>query len=51
MNLAYLNLNDFSFFSEAQEQLDMLIEQLKFEHRAESEHGDIENFIHKEGWI
>ena len=49
MNLAYLNSNDFSFFSDAQEQLDMLIEQLKSEHRAESEHGDIENFINKEG--
>ena len=49
MNLAYLNSNDFSFFSDAQEQLDLLIDQLKSEHRAESEHGDIENFINKEG--
>ncbi len=49
MTLAYLNSTDFSFFSDAQEQLDMLIEQLKSQHRAESEHGDIENFINKEG--
>ena len=49
MNIAYLNTTDLSFFSDAQEQLDMLIEQLKSKHRAESEHGDIENFINKEG--
>jgi hypothetical protein len=50
MNIAYLNSNDFSFFSGAQEQLDLLIEQLKSEDRAESEHGDIENFINKKGY-
>ena len=49
MKLAYLNSTDFSFFSDAQEQLDLLIEQLKSEHHTESEHGDIENFINKEG--
>ena len=49
MNIAYLNSNDFSFFSGAQEQLDQLIKQLQSEHHAESEHGDIEKFINKEG--
>lgn len=49
MNIAYLNSNDFSFFSGAQEQLDQLIKQLQSEHYTESEHGDIEKFINKEG--
>ncbi len=49
MNIAYLNTTDFSFFSDAQEQLERLIEQLKSEHRSESEHGEIESFINKEG--
>ena len=49
MTLAYLNSTDFSFFSDAQEQLDLLIEQLKSQYRVESEHGDVENFINKEG--
>ncbi|MBT7993683.1 MAG: ISKra4 family transposase [Bacteroidetes bacterium] len=49
MNIAYLNSNDFSFFSGAQEQLEQLIQQLQSEHYAKSEHGDIEKFINKEG--
>ncbi len=49
MNPAYLNSNDFSFFSDAQEHLDLLIAQLKSEQRAENEHGDIENLINKKG--
>lgn len=49
MNIAYLNSNDFSFFSGAQEQLDQLITQLQSEHHTESEHADIEKFINKEG--
>jgi len=49
MNIAYLNSNDFSFFSGAQEQLDQLIKQLQSEDYTESEHGDIEKFINKEG--
>ncbi len=49
MNIAYLNTNDFSFFSDAQEQLDQLIKQLQSEDHAESEHGDIEKFINQEG--
>ena len=49
MNIAYLNTSDFSFFSGAQEQLDQLIKHLQSEDHAESEHGDIEKFINKEG--
>jgi len=49
MNIAYLNSNDFSFFSRAQEQLEQLIQQLQSEHYAKSEHGDIEHFINKDG--
>ncbi|MEN8250584.1 MAG: hypothetical protein ABFS32_16750 [Bacteroidota bacterium] len=49
MNIAYLNSNDFSFFSGAQEQLDQLIKQLQSEEHAKSEHGDIEKFINNEG--
>ena len=49
MNIAYLNSNDFSFFSGAQEQLDQLIQQLQSEHYAKSGHGDIEHFINKDG--
>lgn len=47
MNIAYLNLNDFSFFSGAQKQPDQLIKQLQSEHHAETEHGDIEKYINK----
>jgi hypothetical protein len=49
MNIAYLDSNDFSFFSGAQEEFNLLIKQLKSEHKAESEHGDIESFINKKG--
>ena len=49
MNIAYLNSNDFSFFSGAQEQLEQLIQQLQSEHYAKSEHGDIEKVINKDG--
>lgn len=49
MNIAYLNSNDFSFFSGAQEQLDHLIRQLQSEEQANCEHGDIESFINKKG--
>ncbi len=49
MNTAYLNTNDFSFFSGAQEQLDELISQLQSEDYANNEHGDIEHYINKTG--
>ena len=49
MNIAYLNTNDFSFFSEAQEQLEQLIQKLQSEHYVKSEHGHIEKFINREG--
>ena len=49
MNIAYLNSSEFSFFSDAQEQLDQLISQLQSKHYADSEHGDIEKYINKDG--
>ncbi len=53
MNLAYLNTHEntheFSFFSAAQNQLEQLISQLQSEYYAESEHGDIEKYINKDG--
>lgn len=49
MNTAYLNTKEFSFFSDAQLQLDQLISQLQSEHYADSEHGDIEKYINKDG--
>ena len=49
MNTAYLNLNEFSFFSDAQEQLNQLISGLQSKHYADSEHGDIEQYINKDG--
>ncbi len=49
MNVAYFNSNEFSFFSEAQEQFGQLIEQLTSEDYKDNEHGKIENHIQKEG--
>ncbi len=49
MNIAYIDSNDFSFFSGAQKEFDLLIKQLKSDHSAESEHGKIESFINKKG--
>ena len=49
MNLAYINSPDFSFFSDAQDQLDQIISQLQSDHYAHSEHGDIEQHIKIEG--
>jgi len=49
MDIAYLNSNEFSFFSAAQEQFDLLINQLSSEDHENSEHGDIEKHIGQEG--
>lgn len=49
MSVAYLNSNEFSFFSEAREQFDQLIKQLSSEDYEDNEHGEIENHIEKEG--
>jgi len=49
MNTAYTNSPDFSFFSDAQEQLDQIITQLQSEPCAHSEHGEIEQTISKQG--
>ncbi|WP_198264594.1 hypothetical protein [sulfur-oxidizing endosymbiont of Gigantopelta aegis] len=49
MNIAYLNSNDYSFFFGAQDQLEQLIKQLQTDKHKNCEHGDIEDFINKEG--
>jgi len=49
MNTAYLNPSELSFFSDAQEQFDKLINQLSSETYASSEHGDVEKHINQAG--
>jgi hypothetical protein len=49
MQVAYINSPDFSFFSDANEQLNMIIHQLQSERYADSEHGKVEEYIKKEG--
>ena len=50
MNLAYLNTPDFSFFSDANKQLERMIDQLQSDNCRDNEHGDIEQYIQKEGF-
>jgi hypothetical protein len=49
MNVAYINSPDLSFFSDAKVQLEQIITQLESIHYASCEHGEIEQFIKKEG--
>jgi hypothetical protein len=49
MSVAYLNSPDLSFFSDAKEQLEQMITQLESAHYADCEHGEIEQYIRKEG--
>lgn len=49
MQAAYVNSPDFSFFSDAQVQLELIISQLQSEHCASQEHGEIEQYINKQG--
>jgi hypothetical protein len=49
MNLAYLNLPDISFFSDAKVELDQIISSLESAHYANSEQGKIEEYIRTEG--
>ncbi len=49
MNVAYINSPDLSFFSDAKEQLGQMITQLESAHYAHCEHGEIEQYIKKEG--
>jgi len=49
MNTAYTNSPDFSFFSDAQEQLDQIITKLQSKSSDNSEHGEIEQTINKQG--
>ena len=49
MNPAYIKSTEISFFSDAKDQLDILIEQLESEEYAHVEHGDVEKHIHNQG--
>ena len=49
MNVAYINSPDLSFFSDARVQLEQIITQLESIQYASCEHGEIEQFIKKEG--
>ena len=49
MNIAYLNSSEFSFFTNAREQLEQMITQLQSEQQANSEHGDVEQYINIQG--
>jgi hypothetical protein len=49
MSVAYINSSDFSFFSDAKEQLGQMITQLESARYANCEHGEIEQYIRKEG--
>jgi hypothetical protein len=50
MNTAYVNSPDFSFFSEAKLHLDHIISELQSSELADNAHGDIEQYINKEGF-
>jgi len=50
MNLAYLNTPDFSFFSDATKQLDHMIDHLQSDDCRDNGHGDVEQYIQKEGF-
>jgi hypothetical protein len=49
MNVAYIKPPELSFFSDAKVQLEQIITQLESIHYASCEHGEIEQFIKKEG--
>ncbi len=49
MNVAYLNTPGFSFFCDATKQINHMITHLQFAHCRDNEHGDIEQYIQKEG--
>jgi predicted phosphatase len=49
MNVAYIKPSDLLFFCDAKVQLEQIITQLESIHYASCEHGEIEQFIKKEG--
>ena len=49
MNLAYLNSPEFSFFTDAREQLEQIITELQSDQQVNSEHGDVEQYINIQG--
>jgi hypothetical protein len=50
MNAAYVNSLELSFFSDAKFQLDQIISGLQSPERTNLDHGDIEQYIYKEGF-
>lgn len=50
MNIAYLNTPDFSFFSDATKQIDLMVNHLQSDNCHDNAHGDIEQYIQKEGF-
>ncbi len=49
MDIAYLNSSEFSFFSDAQEHFNPIVNQLSSEDYENNEHGDIEKHINQAG--
>jgi len=49
MQTVYSNSPDFSFFSEANIQLDFIINHLSSSECSDSEHGEVEQFINQQG--
>ena len=49
MTTVYTNSIDFSFFSQAQEQLNQIVEQLTTEDYLQQDHGYVEDYIDKDG--
>ncbi|MBM7074685.1 ISKra4 family transposase, partial [Shewanella sp. 202IG2-18] len=50
MQAEYFNCQDISFFSQAQNQLDVMIQNLNSAELQDAEHGDIERYIQQEGF-
>lgn len=50
MNTAYLKTHDFSFFSEAQEQFEHMLTDLKSPDYSLCDHGQLEQYIHEQGF-
>ena len=50
MQAEYFNCQDFSFFSPAQNQLDVMVQNLNSTELQDAEHGDVERYIQQEGF-
>lgn len=49
MNMAYLNQTEISFFSDAKEQLEVIINQLQSDDYTDVKHGSVESYINGQG--